>query len=303
MTIERPVFPPLSRRMALAGLAVLPAVVEVGIPTSAPAGAASPDAVSDVAAAIAAQQAVPPPPAGGLITNFTNAPKSRLDIDGIQYGIHAASNSYNITLEDTHTLRFELHQGDRAWYDGASTDRDQITCANGYTPGTAQDVSFSFMFDPGPASSARSWFLFMQLHNDDNSAGVGTSPPIALQLGGTAGWTPGDHLQVRLIHCPKNLNPSNRAGNLTNLWPYISPSPIVRGQWYDCRIQTNTMDDTTGYLRIWINGLQIVNYAGPVGYGWNTDWEIGLYRNTSPETQVVHLRNLTFSPLPNITGS
>jgi hypothetical protein len=58
--------------------------------------------VPDVAAAIAAQQAVPLPPAGGLITNFTNVPKSRLDMDGIQYGIHAA----NITLEDTPLAAF-----------------------------------------------------------------------------------------------------------------------------------------------------------------------------------------------------
>jgi len=51
-----------------------------------------------------------------------------------------------------------------------------------------------------------------------------------------------------------------------------------------------------GYLDVSINGNQVVNYNGPLGYGYATYWEYGLYRNAGPsETVAADYRNLTLT--------
>src|SRR5699024_11981029 len=48
-----------------------------------------------------------------------------------------------------------------------------------------------------------------------------------------------------------------------------------------------------GYLKVSINGTQVVDYSGPLGYGVGTNWEYGIYRSTAPETVAVDYRNMT----------
>src|SRR5262249_30476441 len=92
------------------------------------------------------------------------------------------------------------------------------------------------------------------------------------------------------------LDPSNRAGNLKVLTLWTDPNPIRRGQYYDIRIHANIDNTSIGYLDVWTNGVRIVNYHGPLGYGMSTYWEEGLYRSADASQIIAaHFRNLTIT--------
>ncbi|MFX8393271.1 hypothetical protein ABTL67_19405, partial [Acinetobacter baumannii] len=87
------------------------------------------------------------------------------------------------------TLRFEVQQGDHAWYDDSSVDRSEVSGATNIPGSTPIALNYQFMVEPnGPngtfVNTATGWFIVGQMHNDDWASGVGTSPPFAIQLDG-----------------------------------------------------------------------------------------------------------------------
>ena len=52
---------------------------------------------------------------------------------------------------------------------------------------------------------------------------------------------------------------------MLTLW--TDPKPIVPGQYNDINIQANVSNSGGGYLHVSVNGTQVVNYSGPLGYG------------------------------------
>ena len=234
----------------------------------------------------------------GTITNFTSTPNSILDIGGDPYRVETAGQSYSLTSTDPQTLRFEVQQGDQWTYDsGHAVDRSEIDGSAGtdIPAGTPINISYQFMVEAnGPngsfvnsdTSASGGWFVVGQMHNRDTS--VSTSPPFAIQLDG-------DHLQVVARYCPTGLDPSNAAGNLTMLTLWTDPNPIQVGQYNNIQIQANVSDDSNGYLDVSVNGSQVVNYHGALGYGDGTYWEYGIYRDSAPETTAVDYQNMTLT--------
>jgi hypothetical protein len=61
-------------------------------------------------------------------------------------------------------------------------------------------------------------------------------------------------------------------------------------------MQANVSNTSSGYLAIKIKGAEVVNYHGPLGYGYSTYWLEGLYRNAGPSrTVAANFRNLTIT--------
>ena len=144
----------------------------------------------------------------------------------------------------------------------------------------------------GSFTNTASWFVAGEMHNDDTASGVPTSPPFAIQLAG-------DHLQVVARYAAPGVNPSNAAGQLTMMTLWTDPNPIQTNQYNDISIKANVSNTSAGYLDVSVNGTQVVNYSGPLGYGSPTYWEDGLYRNSGPtESATADFRNLTL-----LTGS
>ncbi|MCC8952440.1 heparin lyase I family protein [Bradyrhizobium sp. Pear77] len=227
----------------------------------------------------------------GTITSFSSTPMTRFSIGGDVYGVQDASTSYSLTNPDSQTLRFQVQQGDHAWYDSSSVDRSEVSAAANIPGGTPLNLNYQFMVEAnGPngsfANSADGWFIVGQMHNDDNASGVGTSPPFAIQL-------VGDHLQVVARYVQPGQDPSNGAGNVQMLTLWTDPNPIQTGVYNNIQIQADVSNTGGGYLKVSINGTQVVNYSGPLGYGQGTNWEYGVYRSTAPETVAVDYRNMT----------
>ncbi|MET3158134.1 hypothetical protein ABIF34_005159 [Bradyrhizobium japonicum] len=247
----------------------------------------------------------------GTITNFTTTPGTRFSgVGGDVYGIETAGKSYSMTSPDSQTLRFEVHQGDN-WTGGGDSshvDRSEIqndsasvgTSWGAVIPaGTPIGMDYQLMVEAnGPngsfvntQNSSNGWFIVGQMHNDDIASGVGTSPPFAIQMDG-------DHLQIVARYVQPGGNPSNSSSDLHLMTLWTDPNPIQTGVYNDIRIQANVSNSGGGYLDVWINGKQVVNYQGPLGYGQGTYWEYGIYRSTASETAAVDYRNMTL-----VTGS
>ena len=96
---------------------------------------------------------------------------------------------------------------------------------------------------------------------------------------------PGDHMKITAGYGDGS---SNR--NIFDLW--TDPNPIVRGHTYSMKIDMNLSSDNSGYLHIWRDGVEIVNYNGPIGYGDATYWKEGIYRTNAAETMAVDYSNL-----------
>jgi hypothetical protein len=238
----------------------------------------------------------------GTITSFTSTPKTRFAIGGDMYEVDTAGKNYSVTNPDPQTLRFEIRPGDYAWFDSPGTvDRAQIerTTNTGdqelIAPSTPVNIAYQFMVEANGANGSfinnASWFTAGEMHNDDLSLGqnMHTSPPFAIQLAG-------DHLQVVARYALPGGNPSNGSSDLHMLTLWTDPNPIQPGQYNNIQIQSNVSNTSSGYLHISVNGTQVVNYNGPLGYGGKTYWEAGLYRNAGPSENVAaSFRDMTLT--------
>jgi len=77
---------------------------------------------------------------------------------------------------------------------------------------------------------------------------------------------------------------------------------IVRGHNYAMRIQCK-VDPTAGFLNVWRDGVQIVNYSGPLGFNFDTYWANGIYRAAGPDTQIAQFQNLIITTGPYSLGT
>jgi len=229
-------------------------------------------------------QPAPAIPTGGLISNFTSAKYNLFQIDGIDYNVLTVNKSYSLEQVDSHTLRFEIRQGDSVWC--CNNETSEVQRETKWHPGTPMTIEYQFMLEPGATSTA-SWFVAGEMHNDDSAWPQGTSPPFAFQI------APGDYLQVVARYVNSGGNPINGSPDLKMLTLWTQSTNIVRGRWYDIKIQANVSNTGGGYLHVWVNGTQVVSYNGTLGYGYDTYWMYGLYRRTSPQDAAAQYRNMT----------
>lgn len=227
-----------------------------------------------------------PSPTGGLITNFTPTRYDQFQIDGVSYGVLTVDKSYSLQQIDNHTVRFEIQQGDSVWC--CNNETAELKRLPKWNPATPVTIEYQFMLEPGAANTAN-WFVTAEMQSTYATT-LGVSPAFAISLSG-------EHMFVEGRYSPPGGNPANGSPTLTYMSLWKQPTNIVRGQWYDIKIQANVINGSAGYLYVWINGAQVVNYHGMLGYGGDQNyWLYGLYRSTSPQDTAGQFRNMTVSP-------
>jgi hypothetical protein len=214
------------------------------------------------------------------ITNFAGANGSTFTVDGYSAQAENANQAWSLTQPDANTLQFSVRSGD-TWrtsgYTDSGANRSEIQFGQQYSAGTQMNLSETITVQPGPTNTA-SWLDLTQLHATTNVAP--TYSPFVL------GVDKSDHLVVILQH------PNQSANTLV----YRSPDPIVRGQPMDFDFQVIMGPTGGGYVGVWKDGTQIVNYHGPVG-ATNSEyyWKIGVYRGSAPETFTATFSNVDIS--------
>ncbi|MBR1132241.1 heparin lyase I family protein [Bradyrhizobium iriomotense] len=217
------------------------------------------------------------------ITSFTSTNDGTVTIDGSNYTVQNANQSYSLSEPDTNTLRFQLQSGD--YWNGSQ--RSEIAGNTVYAAGTQINLSYDFMVEPGPVDDANGpgeWTVIGQMHEDSLTG----SPPFAVEL------VNGDHMAIDI-------------GTSNPVYLYTDPNPLVRGQYYSMQVQVKFANDSSGFLEVWRNGVQIVDYHGPIGNDLGTYWKEGVYRSASSQTMAVDYRNLQITtgsaPAPTSTTS
>lgn len=226
----------------------------------------------------------PTGPTGGLITAFNPAHWGVTTIDGVTYHAHTYGNSesYGKKKLDDYTIRYEIRQGTGGWNN--TVDVSELECAQHLHDGDPVTIAYRIMVEPGAANSS-SWMVCgIEWHNDDSQSPTYTSPMFVTEA-------LGDKFSV-VIRYPKNGNISPSGCTMKRLW--TAPSNFVRGQWYIFEIEAKPSLNN-GYFRCKVDGVQVANYTGPVGYGYDGYGMFGLYRNAAPETFAIQIKNLTVS--------
>jgi hypothetical protein len=214
---------------------------------------------------------VGPPPGSthGLIENFNAASGSRFKVDGREVSAQNGNKSWSLKNPDDHTLTFEVHHGD-VWstsgWDDSANNRSEIEFSQRWSAGTTITVTELLTVLPGPVSTAGHLDL-NQLHTTDPQ-----SPPcpFTLQIEENT-----DRLQVIL------QSPSNGWNRV-----YHASQPVVRGKVMDFKFEMNMNPSGNGFVKVWLDGSQIVDYRGAVGANSPQQyyWKQGIYRKNSSET-------------------
>ena len=207
------------------------------------------------------------------------------------------------------TLQFTLQPGD-LWSDNGS-HRTEIDGSAAFLPTNATiNISYQLTVLPGMADTNLSWQILGQLIPNANTSIIpATTQDFAFHLTGADGAGSGDYLAVQAFYVLAGQTAATEVsapGNPYNGYLYVSPTPIVRGQAYSIQVEANVSNNSTGFLEIWINGAQVVNYHGPLGYDTVNAWKEGIYEGWTPtQTVTVDYANtmVTAAPrAPVITG-
>lgn len=225
-----------------------------------------------------------------------------------------AGESWSQSVSGDGTYRFEVRDGDY-YVNPRGTDpdsdeaqgknRSELVTLQKLQEGRAFTFDFDFMVEPG-ASNTADWLLLAQFHQTEDIAADGTlldsaaaSPPLALQLRGE-----------RLGIVGRADQNASTVVSPPNIQMYLADDPIVRGQFYNIRFEM-VFDDAIGgegRLRVFLDGVQIVDYSGPLGYNdaIGAYAQFGVYREQSPEAFAAQFRNLSLvssEPTPPINGT
>lgn len=220
------------------------------------------------------------------ITNFSSANSTTFQVDGLTVYTDNANQPWSLTEPNANTLEFSVHPGDNwvgaggGWSDAVNdggANRSEIQFQQFYSAGTQINVSYGFTLQPGPVNNS-TMVDIGQLHSTTQS------PPSPV----TVNLNTHDQLQISI------QNPTSKD---TLLW--TAPAPIHRGQTYQITLQMNMNPTGNGYVGVWIDGTQVVNYHGPVGAaGAQYYWKEGIYRGPSDQIMTADYTNTQITTGP-----
>jgi Ca2+-binding RTX toxin-like protein len=234
--------------------------------------------------------------------------------------VNNAGENWSLTGDTTGEMRFEVRGGD--YYispvaDAADNDealgknRSEVGSYRSTQIGREFDLSYEFMVESGAANQA-DWLLLTQMHQTRDRAEDGStidemaSPPLALMLRG-------EHLEIAARTDPNKATSTTPerivgTGQTDTMW--LDDAPLERDVWHSIRYEMVFDADPSGAgrLAVWLNGTQIVDYTGPLGY--NDDigpyLQLGVYRGETSETTAARFRDVQMSgegAPPPITGT
>ncbi len=201
--------------------------------------------------------------------------------ENVNYGNHSAHKAYSVGTRRSQNndvvLRFEVRAGENAFFDPEDRDRseatDQISFPKNEVIWNAYRVKIAKGFSI--PSGEKSWFIIGQWHG---SVSDKRSPYIAAQMDGN------DLVFLRrfLVDGKPKMQEMHRVSN------------VPRDQWLNIVIK-HRVSETDGILDIWMNGRELVDFNGPLGYWDHADggyWKFGIYRSRHDQDAVVEYRDV-----------
>lgn len=106
---------------------------------------------------------------------------------------------------------------------------------------------------------------------------------------------------IKLVHSSKRIiwNVDDVASE-----KIFNTKNFILNNWHDFVIEAKWTYEDDGYINIWWNNVQIVQYKGPVGYNDNAGphFQFGLYRDSTSKTYVSYMKNILSGNSANEIG-
>lgn len=218
----------------------------------------------------------PPPPPGpapdpitpGVITNWVQNANNWHDpwsLSGFTWYNEHPDHAYNLQKLGDNKLQMEIRAGEIwAGNGGDGTSRSEILTVENTPEGVQRRMSWDFTLLPGQLNQGSvggvplplAWLSLMQSHS-------GTDIPFTLQMSGE-----------RMFFVV------NFYTGYTTVW--TDTANIVRGQKYHFDLICNL--GPNGFLQLWRDGVQIVNYNGNIGNRRDYTLKLGIYRGWNEQS-------------------
>ena len=148
-------------------------------------------------------------------------------------------------------------------------------------------VFSAYIYDWGTLASSDNALFGTQMHTGDNSAGVG-GPSFGLY---TTQY--GRYFRVQARYSTSSDPTSSNSVSVK-----FAEYPIPFGQWTDFVLKFKHNTSGNGFLQVWMNGQQIANYQGSLGYntGYKDYAKFGYYNWTASSMNGTARKVLLRSP-------
>jgi lysophospholipase L1-like esterase len=233
-----------------------------------------------------------PPESAQSVMWGSNIPDGTATVVGADdYRVESANRSWSArkAVEFPELTRFELQHGD-TWSEDRGRKPPKERCEfDGWKLFDERSeiwISYSMLIEGGPVSTAKS-VLLGQFHHVDTD--VATTAPYAVWL------NPGDRLSIETWASPEDPLVHNPMGPSKTVF---SRRSIERGRWYHFVHRVRFGHDGSGSAQVWIDGIEVANYSGPLGYVGKYYWKFGIYRESAPEPLAVQYANMEIGQDP-----
>jgi lysophospholipase L1-like esterase len=211
--------------------------------------------------------------------------RSTLPLGGDNFMVESAGSPWSVaqSTEFPDLMRFEVRKGD-VWNEDRDrvprVERSELEGSKIFDSGVDIWVSYSMLIEEGPTSTAKSVVLGQFHHVDTN---VATTPPYAL-------WLERDNLlAVETWSSPENPLAHNPRGPSVTIF---ANDAVQRNRWHHFVHRVRFGNVRLGLAQMWMDGVQVASYAGPLGYVGQYYWKFGIYRDTAPEAIAVQYANM-----------
>jgi hypothetical protein len=208
----------------------------------------------------------------------------KMSVNGATYIAQGGTDSRAIQVGPFGNLiRFNMLP-DNAWYeDSFGVERAELALSRAFPERTSLWVSYSFYVEAGQGPVTTNWFILGQWGQVGSSCSRGTlGPPFSqsLRIG---------EILTLVIYPNDVCNGAGKAATPLTV-------SLQRGVWYNV-VQNVRFDPAggTGFMKVWLDGQQVVDYAGSTGYATSTGyyWKFGIYRSVAAEHEAVRYANMT----------
>jgi Polysaccharide lyase len=210
-----------------------------------------------------------------------------LESPGKPYSIQTVSD---LKENGDDSLRFEI-RGHERWVDQTFnvSYRSEVETTGLPPANSVRWYAFSVFF-PTNFPLEKNRLVFAQWHDEWHLIQPGRSPSLAFR------FVKG-RLSITLRHSARHLiyNPDSVPDETL-----FKKNNFKLGQWHDFVVQAKWSFKDDGFINVWWNDKQIVQYRGPVGYNEDVGpyFKFGLYRDDTEKTYVAYFNHVKIGGNP-----
>lgn len=208
--------------------------------------------------------------------------------------IYSVQTDSDLKKDGADSLRFELRGGE-AWVDATfiKTFRAEVATREFPPTNSVKWYAFSVWFPTNfPLEDNR--LVFAQWKEKEAFLGTGLVPSLAFRFVNGKFSVTLRHSEEKVIRDPDAVASEElfKKGNFRT------------GRWHDFAVQVKWSCGQDGFVNIWWNNRQIVQYQGPVGYPMDEgpQFKFGLYRDATDKTYVAWFNQVKLGDSPKDVG-